>query len=158
MGESRMTEITFLASSRKLEIPEEIKEYNNRSSFEREEEAICFAVHKIDDYWKHKLDGLFSMPYIYEAFGVGNKLFLRYLELYMQIGDVFEIYHVGSQNQFDEFRRRMEEAPEPIEVNTGSYSYRDIYGTYKLNPKKWIEELRHRNYVSEHGITTFVKY
>ncbi|WP_079508759.1 hypothetical protein [Mesobacillus jeotgali] len=146
-----MTEITFLASSRKLEIPREIEEYN----FEREE---GFAVHKIEDYWKNKLDGLFSMPYIYEAFGVGNKRFLRYLEVQMQIGDVFEIYHVRSQNQFDEFRRRMEEAPEPIEVNAGSYTYTDSYGTYLLNPKRWIEELSHRNYISEHGITTFVKY
>jgi hypothetical protein len=153
-----MTQITFIASSRRFKIPDDIEEYNNRSVYEKEEDAISFTVHKVDDYWKKKLIGLFSMPYIYEAHGVGNKLFLSYIEKYMEVGDVFEIYHVRSQNQFDEFRSRMEEAPEPIEINVGSYTYRDIYGTYQFNSKKWVEELSHRNYISHHGITTFVKY
>lgn len=153
-----MTQITFLASSRRFELPEEIEEYNNRTVFETVEDAIYFTVDVVDEYWKAKLVGLFTMPYIYEAHGVGNKLFLRYLEMHMEIGDVFEIYYVPSQNQFDAFRRRMEEAPHPIEINVGSYTYRDIYGMYKFNPKKWLEELSHRNYLSEHGVTTFTKY
>ncbi|MFS0824682.1 hypothetical protein [Bacillus sp. 1P02SD] len=153
-----MTQITFLASSRRFKIPDEIEEYNNRIVFEKEEDAIYFTVQEVDDYWKKKLKGLFSMPYLYEAHGVGNKLFLRYIEKYMEVGDVFEIYHARSQNQFAEFRRRMEEFPEPIEINVGGYTYRDIYGTYQFNPKKWLDELSHRNYISHHGITTFVKY
>ncbi|WP_246943585.1 hypothetical protein [Bacillus pinisoli] len=152
-----MTQITFLASSKKFVIPDEIEEYNNRTIFEREEDAIYFSVEE-NDYWKKEVNGLFSMPYIYEAHGVGNKLFLLYLEKYMEVGDVVEIYYVPSQNHFHEYRRRMEEAPSPIEVNTGSYTYKDTYGTYQLNPKKWVEELSHRNYVTEFGITTFVKY
>lgn len=153
-----MTQITFLASSRRFVIPKEIEEYNNRTVFEKEEDAIYFTVDIVNEYWKKKLDGLFTMPYIYEAHGVGNKLFLRYLEMHMETGDVVEIYHVRSQNQFDEFRRRMEDAPHPIVINVGSYTYRDVYGTYKLNPKKWLEELSHRNYLTEYGVTTFEKY
>ncbi|KAA0547144.1 hypothetical protein FZW96_14325 [Bacillus sp. BGMRC 2118] len=153
-----MTEITFLASSKRLKIPDEIEEYNYRTVFEKEEDAIYFTVQKIDHYWKEKVSGLFTLPYIYEAHGVGNSFFLTYLDKYMELGDVLELYHVRSQNQFDEFRRRMEEAPKPIEINTGSYMYRDIYGSYKLEPKRWLDELRHRNYIGHHGITTFVKY
>ena len=153
-----MTQITFLASSTRFKIPDEIEEYNKRSVYEREEDAIYFTVEKVDGYWKRKLTGLFSLPYIYEAHGVGNKLFHRYIEKYMEVGDIFELYHVRSQNQFDEFRRRMEEVPEPIEINVGSYTYQDIYGTYQLNTKKWFDELSHRTYISHHGITTFVKY
>jgi hypothetical protein len=40
----RMTEITFLASSKPIEIPNEIEEYNNRTVFEREEDVIFFSV------------------------------------------------------------------------------------------------------------------
>lgn len=153
-----MTQITFLASSRRFKIPDDIEEYNNRSVYKKEEDAIYFTVQKVNDYWMKKLKGLFSMPYIYEVNGVGNKLFLRYIEKYMEVGDVFEIYHVRSQNQFDEFRCRMEEVPEPIEINVGSYTYRNIYGTYQFNSRKWLDELSHRNYISHYGITTFVKY
>lgn len=52
----------------------------------------------------------------------------------------------------------MQENPVPIEVNVGSYTYRDIYGLYQLNLKKWIEDLSHRNYCTHRGVTTFVKY
>lgn len=48
----------------------------------------------------------------------------------------------------------MQENPEPIEVNVGSYTYRVIYDLYQLNLKKWIEDLSR----THRGITTFVKY
>ncbi|MFT0804171.1 hypothetical protein VSK91_22865 [Bacillus swezeyi] len=153
-----MTQITFLASSNPIKIPDEIAEYNNRTIFEREEDAIFFSIQEVDDYWKKKVNDLFSMPYIYEAQGVGNKLFLTYIEKYMDLGDVLEIYQVPNQHVFEEYKRKMEEQPEPIEVNVESHTYRTIYGVYQLNPKKWVEELCHRNYITHHGVTTFVKY
>ncbi|MGG3944161.1 hypothetical protein ABEV54_22415 [Peribacillus psychrosaccharolyticus] len=75
-----MTDITFLASSKPFQTPCEIEEYNNRRVFDREEEAFFFSVYEVDDYWKDEMNGLFSMPYIYEAQGVRNKLFLTYIE------------------------------------------------------------------------------
>jgi hypothetical protein len=153
-----MTQITFLASSKPFQIPDEIEEYNNRTVFEREEDAIYFSVQEVGDYWKDKTKGLFTMPYIYEAEGVGNKLFLRYIEKYMELGDVLEIYQVPNQHAFEEYKQRMEEHPEPIEINVGNYTYRTIYGLYQLNPKKWLEELSHRNYITHYGVTTFVNY
>ncbi|MEH7483418.1 hypothetical protein V7157_20610 [Neobacillus drentensis] len=74
-----MTQITFLASSKPFEIPDEIEEYNNRTVFEREEDVIFFSVQEVDDYWKKKIEGLFSLPYVYEVNGVGNRLFLTYI-------------------------------------------------------------------------------
>ena len=70
-----MTSITFLASSKSFRIPAEIEESNSRHLVKRGEDMIFFSVHEIDDYWKEKLDGLFSMPYVYEAEGVGNRFF-----------------------------------------------------------------------------------
>ena len=153
-----MTEITFMASSIPFEIPVEIEEYNNRSDFERIEDFFYFTVRGIDEYWQKEVEGLFSLPYIYEAKGVGNPLFLKYLEKYMDIGDVLEIYGVPNQHAFKKYKQRMQENPEPIEVNAGNYTYRDIYGLYQLNKKNWLEDLSHRNYCSNRGITTFVKF
>ena len=72
----------------------------------------------------------------------------------MELGEVLEIYYVPSQNDFDEYKQRLLENPEPIEINMGKYTYQTINGRYKLSPKKWVEELNHRNYISPYGITT----
>lgn len=153
-----MSEITFLASSKPFQIPAEIEEYNNRTVFKREEDPIYFSVQKIDDYWKDKINGLFSMPYVYEAKGVGNKLFLTYLEKYMELGDVLEIYQVPNQHAFQDYKQAIEEHHERIEVNIGSYTFQNIYGKYQLNPKKWLEELSHRTYLTPYGVTKFINY
>ena len=156
-GFIKMTEITFLASTKPFKIPDEIRDYNKRTIFEREEDCISFSVEEIDDYWEKEVEGLFSLPFIYEVDGVGNRLFLTYIEKYMEIGDVFEIYTVPNQHAFEYYKQNMQENPEPIEVNVESYTYRDIYGLYQLNFKKWVEDLSHRNYCTHRGITTFVK-
>ncbi|MER2059066.1 MAG: hypothetical protein ABTA16_09605 [Niallia sp.] len=153
-----MSEITFLASSKPFQIPDEIEDYNNRTYFESEEDFISFYVEEIDDYWAKEVEGLFSMPYIYEVYGIGNRLFLKYLEKYMEIGDVLEIYTVPNQHDFEYYIQQMLVNPQPIEVNVRSLIYKDIYGFYQLNTKKWLEELSHKNYITEHGITTILKY
>lgn len=153
-----MSKITFLASSKPFKIPTEIQEYNQRTEFENEEDYMFFSVHKVADGWLQEIGDIFSLPYIYEVEGVGNRLFLTYLEKYMETGDVLEIYSMENQHAFLSYKKKLLEKPEPIEVNTGSYTYRDPSGLYDLNPKKWSEELSHRNYITEHGITTFVKY
>ncbi|MCU9613156.1 hypothetical protein OEV98_06270 [Caldibacillus lycopersici] len=153
-----MTEITFLAHSRPFQIPKEIEDYNNRMVFEREEDAISFTVQEIDDYWKDKIAGLFTMPYVYEAHGVGNQLFLTYIEKHMELGDVLEIFHVPNQHAFEEYRQKLEEHPEPIEINVRNHTYQTIYGMYQLQHKNWLDELSHRNYHTPYGVTTFVNY
>ncbi|MFJ5625724.1 hypothetical protein ACIQD3_24400 [Peribacillus loiseleuriae] len=153
-----MSKITFLASAKPFEIPHEIQEYNNRTVFERIEDYMFFTVHEIGDYWRKEVEGLFSFPYIYEADGVGNPMFLTYIEKYMETGDVFEVYYVPNQHDFESYVDRMLWHPEPIEVNVKSHTYKDTYGTYQLNTKNWLEDLNHRNYITHLGITTFVKY
>ncbi|MFT8322854.1 MAG: hypothetical protein ABF649_18455 [Bacillus sp. (in: firmicutes)] len=150
-----MSEITFLASSRPFVLPEEIKEYNSRTYFEREEDFMFFFVKEIDAGWKKEMDGLFCMPYIYEVNGVGNRLFLTYIEKYMEAGDVLEIYCVPNQHDLEAYIQRMEWKPEHIEVNVGERTYRDIHGTYQLNPQNWLKDLSHRRYITPFGITTF---
>ena len=75
-----MSEITLLASSNPFNIPDEIEEYNNRPVLNASEDIIFFSVQEIDDYWEERVNGLFSMPYVYEAGGIGNRLFLTYIE------------------------------------------------------------------------------
>ncbi|TWT09224.1 hypothetical protein [Planomicrobium sp. CPCC 101079] len=153
-----MSRITFLASSKPFEIPEEIQAHNQHVHFENEEDVIFFSVQKIDENWLKEIQDLFSLPYIYEVEGAGSQLFLTYLENHMETGDVLEIYSVPNQHAFHSYKKKAQEMPEPIEVNTGNHTYRDASGLYQLKPKKWLEELSRRNYITHHGITTFVKY
>lgn len=153
-----MSQISFLASSKIIELPDEINEYNKRRVFERAEDFMQFYVKEVDEYWDNEIKNLFSLPYIYEVIGLGNQLFLTYIEKYMEVGDVLEIYHVRNQHSLLQYKRSMLENPQPIEVNVGNFTYRDMYGLYQLNPKKWVDELSHRNYFTERGITTVVNY
>ena len=151
-----MSEIAFLASSKPFNIPD--KKYNYLPAFKREENIIFFSVQEIDKYWEEKLNGLFSMPYVYKAEGIGNRLFLTDIEKQMDLGEVLEIYYIPSQNDFDEYKQRLLEHPEPIEINIEKYTYQTNNGRFKLSPKKWGEDLSHRNYISRYGITTFINY
>ncbi|RKL66560.1 hypothetical protein CR203_14830 [Salipaludibacillus neizhouensis] len=154
-----MSEITFLASSKPFIIPDEIQKYNNRTVFEREVDIINLWVNEVDTFgWGGFVEGLFTMPYIYEISGAGNELFLLYLEMHMEIGDVLELLHFPNQHAFEYYQRRLMENPEPININGGKLTYQDKYGTYQLNPKKWVEELSHKIYLTEYGVTTIVKY
>ncbi|WP_281863376.1 hypothetical protein [Planomicrobium okeanokoites] len=153
-----MSNITFLASSKPITLPDEIKEHNNRPSYASEKEAIFFSVHELDSSWIKEIEGLFSMPYLYEAAGLESPLFLTYLEKHMETGDVIEIYSVANQHALEKYLQRLRETPQPIHINTDSYTYQDVYGQYQLNPKKWVEELSHKNYITDRGVTTIVKY
>ncbi|MFZ0443607.1 MAG: hypothetical protein WAM95_02940, partial [Bacillus sp. (in: firmicutes)] len=62
------------------------------------------------------------------------------------------------QHWHEEYIQRVLENPEPITINIGSYTYQNQYGKYKLNPKKWVEELSHRTLLTERGVTTIVNY
>lgn len=53
---------------------------------------------------------------------------------------------------------RMLDHPEPIHINVGSLTYKNAFGTFKLNEKKWIDDLKHRTLVTDRGVTTIVKY
>jgi hypothetical protein len=154
-----MSIITFLASSKPFIIPDEIQEYNNRTVFESLEDWMSLWVSEVDaDGWGKYVEALFTLPYIYEISGADDKLFLLYLEKYMEEGDVLELIHIPNQHAYEYYQRRIMENPEPILINVGSLTYRTKYGTYRLDPKKWGEELSHKNFLTEYGVTTIVKY
>jgi len=154
-----MSEITFLASSKPFIIPEEIQEYNNRTYFERMEDWMSLWVSEVDTSgWGEYVEELFTMPYIYEISGANNQLFLLYLEKYMEEGDVLELIHIPNQHAFDYYKRKLMEYPEPILINVGSLTYQNKIGTYRLNPKNWVKELNGKNYLTEYGVTTIIKY
>ena len=108
--------------------------------------------------WDELVGGLFTLPYLYEIYGADNQLFLLYLEKYMEEGEVLELLHFPNQNDYEYYQRRLMEDPEPIVINVGSLTYQNKNGTYQLNPKKWVEELSHKNYLTEFGVTTIIKY
>lgn len=153
-----MSQITFLASARPFDIPAEIAAYNNRTIFENEEDFMHFSVCELDASWKSELAGLFSLPYLYEAEGIGNGLFMLYLEKYMETGDVLEVFQVPNQHDFRKAKIKVQKNPQPIKVNAAKFTYEDASGHYQFHPKTWINELRHRNFLTPYGITTFVKY
>lgn len=153
-----MSSITFLASVRPFAIPQEIQAKQNQITFKTEEELLFFSVQPLDDYWLKETEGLFTLPYLYEAYGLEHTDFLLYLEKYMETGDVLEIYSVPNQHGFSKYKQKLLERPEPIHINVGSHTYRDSSGLYQLTHDNWVEELSHRLYLSEPSITTFVKY
>lgn len=153
-----MSSIAFLASLRPFAIPQEIQDKQNQINFKTEEEFLSFSVQLLDDYWLEETEGLFTLPYLYEASGLEDADFLRYLEKYMETGDVLELYSVPNQHGFSKYKQKLLERPEPIHINVGGHTYRDLFGLYQLTHDNWVTELSHRLYLSEHSITTFVKY
>lgn len=154
-----MSAITFLASSKPFNIPDEIQEYKNRLVFERMEDLISLWVSELnDDGWAELVKGLFTLPYIYELSSADHPLFLIYLEKYMEEGDVLELLHFPNQHEFENDQRRLIEGPEPVIINVGSLTYQNKYGDYTLNAENWVEELSHKKMVTEHGVTTIIKY
>ena len=140
-----MTAITFLGSSKPFIIPDE--------------GFLGLWVNEVDlDAWGELLEGLYTLPYIYEISGADTSAFLLYLEKYLEVGDVLELIHCPSQKDFERYRRRLIDDPELIVINVGRFTYQNKYGTYQLNPQKWVEELSHKIYLTEHGITSIVKY
>ena len=132
------------------------KEFNNISS-------VCelgrsFAVHEADQWWCEVVKPVLSMPYIYEVGGIGNHYFFIYLEKYMELDDVIELYEIPVQHWYEQYIERVLENPDPIIINVGSYTYENRYGKYQLNPKKWMEELSHRTLLTERGVTTILNY
>lgn len=101
---------------------------------------------------------LFTLPYIYEISGADNQLFLLYLEKYMEEGDALELLHIPNQHDFDFYLEKITYNPEPTVINIKNLTYQDKYGTYQFDSEKWLEELSHKNYLKEDGITTLVKY
>lgn len=153
-----MTGITFLASSKPFNLPDEIMEHNNRTEFARVEDFTFFTVQPLHAGWQKEVEGIFSLPYLYEAEGLDSPWFMRYLEKYMEPGDVFEVYSVPNQHALEQYIRKMHENPDPVRVNTGSYTYEDSSGRYQWNSKNWREELSRRNFLTPRGVTTFEKY
>lgn len=72
--------------------------------------------------------------------------------------NVLELIAIPNQHAFEYYKRRLIEDPEPIIINVGSFTYQNKNGKFQLNPKKWVEELSHKNYLTQYGVTTIVKY
>ncbi|MBT2680702.1 hypothetical protein J7E38_16955 [Bacillus sp. ISL-35] len=149
-----MTEIQFLASSKPFSIPQEMEE-NSGFFFEN---GVSFVVHDLEEYWIEIMQPFFTMPYLYEARGLGNKNFWTYIGHYMELGDVIELYQIPVQNWYQDSIRKILEHPQQISINIGSRIYQNQYGTYTLREKNWIEDLSHRTLVTEYGITTILRY
>src|SRR5690606_1530140 len=116
-----MSSIAFLASLRPFAIPQEMQGKQDQTDFKKEEEFLSFSIQPLDDYWLEETGGLFTLPYLYEAYGLEHEDFLLYLEKYMETGDVLEIYSVPNQHGFSKYKQKLLERPEPIHINVGSH-------------------------------------
>ncbi|MFA9560328.1 hypothetical protein ACERII_23705 [Evansella sp. AB-rgal1] len=148
-----LSEIQFLASTKPFIIPKEIGE--NIGLFEN---GLSFFVTDLDTYWIKIAQQIMRMPYLYEARGLGNKDFWTYIEKYMEVGDVLELYRIPVQQWYQEAIRNVLENPKHITINIGSRTYQNEYGLIKLKEKIWLEELSHRTLVTEYGVTTMINY
>lgn len=153
-GSDTLSEIQFLASSKPFIIPKEIEE-NGRVFYEN---GLSFNVLELDEYWIKIVQPILTMPYIYEARGLGNQDFWTYLDKYMEEGDVLEIYTVPVQQWYKGSIQNVLENPKNITINIESHTYKNEYGTYILHAKNWLEELKHRTLVTEYGVTTILRY
>lgn len=153
-GSETLSEIQFLASSKHFIIPKEIDE-NGSTIFEN---GLSFGVHTLDEYWVKIVQPIFTMPYLYEARGLGNRDFWIYLDKYMELGDVLELYTIPVQHWYKDSLRKLRGNPNHITINIGNYTYENEYGLFKLTEKSWLEELKHRTLVTEFGITKVLYY
>ncbi|MEA3318653.1 MAG: hypothetical protein U9Q88_01410 [Bacillota bacterium] len=148
-----MSEIQFLATTKPFIIPKEIAE--NRVLFEN---GLSFFVTDLDPYWIKIAEQIMTLPYLYEARGLGNKDFWTYIDKYMEVGDVLELYRIPVQQWYQESIRNVLENPKHIKINIGSRTYQYEHGLFRFNEKIWLEELSHRILVTEYGVTTIENY
>ena len=151
-----MSGFIAIASSKEIILPSEIQEYNDKGIFDIPNKA--FSLSELHEWEEEGVKQAFTMPYIYDAGGVGDEYFWVYIEKYMEIGDVLEIISVPNQRYVYEHVQKILENPEPIIINVGSLTYENYLGCFQLNKKGWIDDLKHRILYTDRGITTIVKY
>ena len=147
-----MTSYTFLASSKKIQLPDEIVEYNDARIFN--EPSKSFHVRELDEaeqWYAQMLRPIITLPYLYSfVSGISNDDFLLYVVKLMEEGDVLEIVTIHSINHIEKSVAKMVRDPQPITINVGSLTYKNVYGEFQLHKKNWINDLRHRTIVSEY--------
>ena len=116
-----MSGLIAMASSKEIILPSEIQEYNDAGIFDISNKA--FSISPLDEWEEEGLKQAFTMPYIYDAGGIGDEYFWVYLKKYMEIGDVLEIISVPNQAYVYDYVQEILEHPEPIKVNVGSLTY-----------------------------------
>lgn len=133
-----MTAHFFIATFRP--IPEYHKEGKENSYLSGEAYKACLP---------------FNFPYVYEIRGI-DKDFLVFIDEFMDIGDVLELYiyeegrhGISLSSYYPEENRT---------INLLKKTYKDQFGEYHLNPKNWIQDLIHRTLASKRSIVKFVKY
>lgn len=151
-----MSGFIAIASSKEIILPDEIQEYKDRRIFDVPNKA--FSLHKLDEWDENAVKQALTMPYIYDAGGVGDEYFWVYVEKYMEIGDVLEILWIPHVSYVYEHVQKILENPDHITINVGSLTYENYLGCFQLPKKNWVEDLKHRTLYTDRGITTIVKY
>lgn len=150
-----MSDLYLLASNKPFVLPQDIKDFQNN---EIHDSYLRFSVFEPFEDWKEIVKPILSMPYLYEVRGVENYPFFMYLEKFMEIGDVLELYYIPNQNWYPKYIKNVLENPQPIKINIGSHTYQNRYGLFQLNAKNLVEELQQRTLVTEYGVTTIENY
>ena len=117
----------------------------------RWEEEFGIGLKSAEQY---REDVPFTLPYLYEVYDDDLPLLMLLNEL-MAVGDVIELYDYCEGVKGGSVVYRREEA---VTVNFHQKTYQDQHGTYKLNPKKWLNDLATKRYLTDRSVTTFLKY
>lgn len=154
-----MSEITFLASTKPVLLLMKDEEEINTLETPLNSDVIDFWFNEVEMHdWDKRLSKLLTLPYIYEISDASHPIFLSYLESNFEEGDVFELIYFPNQNDLDLNLELINEKPSNILINLKSFIYQNNSGTFKINPKEWQSILKNKNFVTEFGVTTIVKY
>ncbi len=154
-----MTSYTFLASSKKIQLQDEIVAEDDARTLHEPNKS--FHVRELDEaeqWYKQMLRPIITLPYLYSYISGISDDFLLNVVKSMDVGDVLEIVSIHRINHIEKSVAKMVRDPQPITINVGSLTYKNAYGEFRLQKKNWIEDLRRRKIVSEYGVTTIVKY
>lgn len=145
------TSIGILASSRSLVDGEILKRKGYDSS-------NYLYLEQLEEYYYDKVKHLFTMPYLYESEGGFGDYFYDYLQNRMELGDTIELFEILDPEKDDELLKGIHLFPYAIQINIHDLTYQNEYGTFLLNKKNWVEDLKHRPLIVPDGITVIRNY
>ena len=150
------TSIEILASSKPLVEEELLKK--NEGYVDNDYLGFKQLTEELAEYEYEKIRNLFTMPYLYSVFAIGIDGFYDYLQNQMELGDTIELFEIPDPEKFEELLNGIHLFPYAIEIDLPKLTYKNQYGTFLLNKKNWIEDLKHRALVVPDGITVIRNY
>ncbi|MEH7400525.1 MULTISPECIES: hypothetical protein [Bacillaceae] len=105
---------------------------------------------------EYSIDLPLTLPYVYEIFGYEKLSFISFLEEFMELGDIVEVYEYCDGKEL--LPESINNPNEARTINLLQLTYKDELGEYQFDERNWMNELTTRRVVSKRSVTTFMKY